>query len=72
MTRGTHTYLQGYYPPSIDAEGDFQAWSARWSMGPHAEKGWVWFEGYYTEEKAREELKNPDKSRICDGDDPQE
>lgn len=43
---------------------DFSSWSSEWSMGPHAEQGWVWFDGEYTEAQARRVLKKPAKWRI--------
>lgn len=44
-------WLEGYYPPVLD---DFTSWQHQWSMGPHADEGWVWFKGdYYTEADAR-------------------
>ena len=44
-------WLEGYYPPTMD---DFASWQQEWSMGPHADLGWVWFKGdYYTEAEAR-------------------
>lgn len=47
-------WLEGFYPPDMDAAGGFEAWSGDWSMGPHADLGWVWFDGDdYTEEEAR-------------------
>ena len=43
-------WLEGYYPPII---GEWESWIWSWSMGPHAEEGWVWFPGdCYTKEQA--------------------
>lgn len=60
-------WLDGYYPPVME---EWQSWQDLWSMGPHAEVGWVWFNGdYYTEEEARTRLANPPKDAIATLDD---
>lgn len=55
-------WLEGYYPPEMDS---FLGWCALWSMGPHADDNWVWFNGdYYTEEQARKVLaEKPDGTK---------
>lgn len=60
--RQKEEYLSGYYKPKI--EGSFEQWTDSWSMGACAEIGWVWFEGYYTEDAVRKILENPDKENL--------
>ena len=52
-------YLCGYYPPVID---DFEDWCNQFSMGVFSEDDWIWFEGYFTAEEARNIIKNIDKT----------
>lgn len=48
-------WLEGYYSPVME---NFEDWQTEWSMGPHAEPDWVWFNGdQYTEEQARAHIK---------------
>lgn len=46
--------LSGYYPSKMES---WDAWREEWSMRPHADPDWVWFDGYYTEDEAREHLR---------------
>lgn len=46
-------WLSGFYPPTMD---DWNTWQNTWSMGPHAEPDWIWFDDYYNEAEARARL----------------
>lgn len=46
-------WLSGYYPPKMR---DWSEWQNEWSMGPHAEADWVWFDGDFDEAEARKRL----------------
>jgi hypothetical protein len=51
-------FLHGYYPPTIEECGTIEKWEDRFSMGPSAEVGWVWFEqDYYRESEITDILK---------------
>lgn len=45
--------LSGFYPPNIDEYESFDEWANAWSMGPFADSNYIWFDGDYTEKKAR-------------------
>ena len=56
-------FLSGYYKPSIATTID--EWEEHWSMGPHAGKGWVWFDsGSYTDKQIWNKLHYPKKDDL--------
>lgn len=55
-SKQTSPWLEGFYPPEMEV---FDEWQEDWSIGPHSEPNWVWFNGNnYTEAEAREILKS--------------
>lgn len=50
-------WIEGYYPPDMDAEGGWEVWQHTWTMGPTAQPNWIWIRGdWMLEEQAREAL----------------
>ena len=48
-------WLSGFYQPTM---GDWEEWQGGWSMSDDEDtKGWIWFDGEYSEKTARAKLK---------------
>lgn len=49
-------YLHGFYAPIVTESLD--DWEKLWSMGPHAEEDWIWFDAdLYSDAEIKKRLR---------------